>query len=319
MAPRSKPQLSIILPLYDEGAALDALLARLDATLARLDLDHEILCVDDGSRDATPERLEALARHRRDLKVIRLSRNFGHQAALAAGLDHAQGDAVVMLDGDGQHPPELIPELIRRWRAGAKVVNTRRHDPPDSGWLKRISARAFYRLFRRLTGLPLEAGMADYRLLDRQVVEALRQLPERTLFLRGLVQWVGFPQATVAFQAEPRRNGRSKYDPRRMSALALAGLTAFTEAPLRLATALGFLFSGLAFAYLAYALLGWLLTDRNVPGWTSVIGSVLFLGGVQLLCLGILGEYLGKIFLESKARPRYIVERRLGFEDDGPP
>ncbi len=311
-----RPTLSIILPLHNEGAGLDTLLARIDAVLASLELEHEILCVDDGSTDATPERLEALAHHRDDLRVIRLSRNFGHQAALAAGLDQARGEAVIMLDGDGQHPPELIPQLIERWQAGAKVVNTRRLDPSHTPWLKRTSSRLFYRLFQRLTGLALEPGMADYRLLDRQVVEALRRLPERTLFLRGLVQWVGFPQAVVPFQAEPRRHGRSKYTPGRMGELALAGLTAFTEAPLRLATALGFLFSALAFLYLAYALFGWLFTERNVPGWTSVIGSVLFLGGVQLLCLGILGEYLGKIFLESKRRPRYLIERRLGFPED---
>ncbi len=308
------PELSVILPLYEEGEALDPLLARLDAVLASLGLSHEILCIDDGSGDATPERLEALARHRGDLRVIRLSRNFGHQAALACGLDHARGRAVVMLDGDGQHPPELIPELVQRWRAGARVVNTRRRDAPGTPWFKRAASRAFYALFRRLTRLPLEAGMADFRLLDRQVVDTLRALPERTLFLRGLVAWVGFPQVVVEFQAEPRLGGRPKYGARCMGTLALAGLTAFTEVPLRLATALGFLFSALAFAYLGYALLGWLL-GHNVPGWTSLVGSVLFLGGVQLLCLGILGEYLGKIFLETKARPRYVVERRLGFGD----
>ena len=308
-------KLSIVIPVYNEEAALPALLSALQAVIARLPCRVEVLVVDDGSRDATPACLTALSVRHPELKVIELTRNFGHQAALRAGLDHADGDCVITMDGDLQHPPALIPELLQAWEAGYEVVNTRRADR-GSGWFKRVSSRGFYRLFRRLSGLPLEPGMADFRLLDRRVVETLKDMDERALFLRGVLQWTGYRQTVLDYEPQARISGRSKFGLGRMLALALDGVTSFSAVPLRLATLLGFMFSAASFAYLAYAVVVWAATEQAVPGWTSVIGSVLFLGGIQLICLGIIGEYVGKIFVETKQRPTYLVRDTTGFTDD---
>jgi glycosyltransferase involved in cell wall biosynthesis len=312
----ARESVSVIVPLRDEEPGLEPFWHRLHRVLEDCGRPYAVVFVDDGSTDGTGEALAELAQQSPAVRIITLSRNFGHQAALLAALEHASGDCVVAMDGDLQHPPELIPRLLERWQDGCDLVLTKRIDAPQTPGMKRFSSGVFYRVFRFLSGLELEPGMADFWLIDRRVVEAISSLGERALFLRGLLQWVGFRRETLQYQAENRAAGDSKYSISRMGGLALKGITSFSLVPLRIATALGFLFSGLSFLYLIFAIASAFFTDWNLPGWTSVIGSVLFLGGVQLICLGIIGEYVGQIFLEVKHRPRYIIERLLGFEHE---
>ncbi len=308
--------ITIVVPLYNEEAVVEYFAAKLIAVLDAVDYRYEIIFVNDGSADATLEQVRRLCRDYSTIKLLSLSRNFGHQSALLAGLRYARGDCAITLDGDLQHPPELIPSLIAHWKQGAKVVATRRLDAVSSPLAKRLSSQWFYRLFRLVSGMSLEPGMADFRLLDRAVLDTLQDVNERALFLRGMLQWVGFRRAVVEYRAADRAAGVSKFTPRKMLTLALDGITAFSVTPLRIATVLGFVFSLLSFAYLTYALFIHLFTEHAVEGWTSVIGSVLFLGGVQLICLGIIGEYIGKIFQEVKQRPHFVVEETIGFGDE---
>lgn len=310
------PLLSVVVPVYDEEDAAPLCGARLIAVLSNLPCSYEVIFVDDGSRDKTSARLGELAASFPAIKVLQLTRNFGHQAALLAGLEAARGDAVVTMDGDLQHPPELIPALLAQWRKGAKVVATQRRLSEAAAPLKRLTSKLYYRVFSRLSGLEIAPGMADFRLLDRSVVNELLALNERSLFLRGLVQWLGHAQVVVPYDAPPRARGISKFTWAKMLHLAWNGITSFSTTPLRLATVLGFLFSGLSFIYLAYAMYTHFFTPHALDGWTSVIGSVLFLGGVQLICLGIIGEYVGRIFHEVKKRPSYVVEHRIGLADE---
>jgi len=283
--------------------------------MTTLEAPWECIFVDDGSHDDSLARLANLQQRHPQCRIISLSRNFGHQAALLAGLQASRGDCVITMDGDLQHPPHIIPQLLVQWKNGAHIVNTRRVDRRQLN-LKRLTSGLFYRLFSSLSGQRLLPGMADFRLLDRQVVETLSQTQERALFLRGILQWLGFRQAIVDYEPAKRLSGKSGYSTGKMLHLAMDGITSFSLIPLRMATYLGFLFSFASFAYLSYALYGWWYTSHNIVGWTSVVGSVLFLGGIQLICLGIMGEYIGKIYLEVKHRPHYVIEKTLGFDDE---
>lgn len=274
---------------------------------------YEILLVDDGSRDASYATMLALRAAEPRVKCIRLLRNFGHQVAVAAGLDFAGGECVITLDADLQHPPELIPDLLKRWAEGYEVVGTRREDAADVGWFKRWTSRTFYRLMSALSDVALEPGSADFRLLDARVVATLRELRERGRFLRGLVAWLGFREISIPYQAAPRFAGRSKYSLRRMLALAVDGITSFSTVPLHLSTYLGFAVSLLSFAYALFALYA-RFTHRTVEGWTSVMVAVLFLAGVQLISLGIIGAYLARVFQELKGRPLYLVRDTAGID-----
>ncbi len=313
---RKEALISVVVPVFNEELALPAFTARLLPVLRDGACNYEIIFVDDGSQDGTPRVLDHLASAHAEIKIVSFARNFGHQAALLAGLSAARGQCVISLDGDLQHPPELIPQLISHWRAGAKIVATRRIDAVQTGFAKRVTSRLYYRLFSWLSGLPIEQGVADFRLLDRVVVDTLLQLKERTLFLRGLLTWLGYPQAVVEYQAEPRVAGRSKYSPRKMLSLAINGITAFSITPLRIAMVMGFIFSLVSFIYLSYAIAVYFFTDGAVAGWTSIVGSVLFLGGIQLLCLGIIGEYVGKVYQEVKRRPFYVLKDSKGLENE---
>jgi dolichol-phosphate mannosyltransferase len=305
-----KPELSVVVPLKDEREVIDALYERLCGTLDGLDVTSEILFVDDGSRDATPRRLAALARRDPRVVVLQLSRNFGHQAAISAGLDHARGRAVVVMDGDLQDPPELIPRLVESWRAGHHVVyavRRRRREP----WPRRIAYAAFYRLLRIVADLDIPLDTGDFCLLDRRAVRALQSLPERVRFVRGLRRFVGFRQIGIPYDRPARAAGAPKYTLRGLFTLATDGLIGFSNKPLRIATGLGLLT-----ALLALGLLGWVFADalatHTAPrGWASTIAAVLLVGAVQLVCLGIVGEYLRQIFAETKGRPTYIVMRKL--------
>jgi polyisoprenyl-phosphate glycosyltransferase len=308
------PTLSVVVPAFFEESSLPQLHRELVAVLDAGDLTWELIVVDDGSTDGTWRQIEAL--HRKDARVrgLRLSRNFGHQYALFAGLTQASGLAVVMMDGDLQHPPAVVPQLLDEWEKGAKIVHTMRRDPPTLPWIKRLTSRLFYRVFSFLSGVKLFAGSADFRLLDRQVVDQVLRLREDGLFLRGLVHWVGFPSATVEFTCGERFAGTSKYDLWRMMRFAWTGITSFSVVPLRLAVILGLITSLGAFYQLGEALYIKLFTDRAVPGWASVIGLMSLLFGVLFILLGILGEYLARVLQEVRGRPRFIVRDAIGFE-----
>ena len=308
------PRYSIVVPVFEEEEVLPQLYERLKPVLDALDGLAEVLFVVDGGRDRSFDLVKALRTKDPRVKGIRFSRNFGHQYALSAGLDHARGDAVIMMDGDLQHPPELIPKLVEQWRAGAQIVNTYRESTEGIGPLKRLTAAIFYGLLNRFGNIRLSPNAADFRLIDRRVAERLRDVREQARFLRGLFAWVGFRQVTVPYRAEARPTGRSKYSTRKMARLALDGITSFSVAPLRLATVLGFLVSLLGFAYAVYALVV-RIAGHPQAGWTSLIIVVLLLGGVQLITLGIIGEYIAKIYLETKKRPLYIVDETVGLEE----
>lgn len=308
---------SVVVPCYNEEAVLRETHRHLSALLAQLAAARfEILYVDDGSRDATLNILRELqaADAHDSVRVLSLSRNFGHQVALSAGLAHAAGSAVVVLDADLQDPPEVIREMLALWRAGYHVVYGVRTDRAGETVFKRWSARVFYRLHNRLseTKLPLDAG--DFRLLDRRVVDALLNMPERDRFLRGMISWIGFKQVAVMFARAPRRAGTTKYPMFKMLRFAVDGVLSFSYTPLRLALWLGFAALGMALGGIIYAIVIRLYTDDWVRGWASIFTAVLFLGGVQLITLGIIGEYLGRVYAEVKRRPLYIVQERLGFQ-----
>lgn len=301
------PALSVVVPVYNESDNVEPLLQRLTPILRQLELPFEILFVDDGSRDATAARVQALAARHPGVRLLRLSRNFGHQAALVAGLQHARGEAVITLDGDLQHPPELIPELVARWRAGQQIVQTIRRETADAGAFKRASSRGFYRLLSYVSRIRVTPGAADFRLMSREAVEAFLACPERCRFNRGLVQWIGFEQSELPYDAAPRHAGKSKYSFRAMFRLAGDAIFSFSSWPLRLAGLAGGFVSLAAAAYLLFVLWAALFTKLTVPGWSSILAAVLVLGGVQLIVLWILGEYVGRLYEEVKQRPIYIV------------
>ena len=307
-----RPEISVVVPAYNEAGVLPEFLGRLSRALAGSP-DHEILVVDDGSTDGTLAFLRSMAAQRPRLRYVSLSRNFGHQNALRAGLDLALGRCVVSLDADLQHPPELIPELIVRWRAGAQVVLTLRSSE-GVPWFKRRTAAAFYRLLAWLTDRPPAEGSADFRLLDRAVVDVLREFPERSLFLRGLVPWVGFRQESVPYVPAARSAGTSKYSVRRMFALAIQGITATSTRPLLLASVLGVLVALFAVLFAGYAVYMRVVRGTAITGWASVIVFTGLLGGAQLFVTGIVGAYLGQVLQEVQRRPRYLVKEQSGEE-----
>jgi dolichol-phosphate mannosyltransferase len=309
------PLLSIIVPCFNEEETLQETHLRLTRIAARLnDLDYEIIYIDDGSQDRTPEILETLQHADSRVRVIRFSRNFGHQIAVTAGLEHADGDAVVVIDADLQDPPEVIPEMVARWREGYDVAYGERISREGETRFKLATARAFYRILNRLTEtrIPLDTG--DFRLLDCRVVEALRAMPERDRFLRGLVSWAGFKQIAVPYHRASRYAGESKYPLAKMLRFALDGITSFSIAPLRMVTVIGLAASFLALAGIVYVVALRLFTRDWVAWWIALCIGLLLVGGVQLLSLGIIGEYIGRIYGEAKRRPLYLVRDRLGFE-----
>ncbi|NLX44471.1 MAG: glycosyltransferase family 2 protein [Treponema sp.] len=314
--------LTVVIPVYNEEENLQPLARTLMEVLAGQPA-FTILFVDDGSGDGSLALLKKMAAQDKRIAYLSLSRNFGHQAALRAGLEVAQGDCVVTMDGDFQHPPELIPSMIEAYRKGFDIVATRRLDAvPDGGKGlapgKRLGSRLFYALMKVLGDVKIEPGSADFRLLSRRAVKALLSMPERTLFLRGAVPWIGFPSTELSYRPGNRRSGSSKYSFSAMLSFALDGITSFSVKPLRLASMFGCLISAAGFSYALYALIVRLFTDKTVEGWTSLLISVLIIGGIQLIFMGIIGEYLGKLFLEAKHRPHYLVkERSPGLPQDG--
>jgi len=302
----------IIVPVYNEEGNLEPLHKRLTDVMQQFSYHYEFLFVDDGSCDNSWVVLQRLSRMDPHVKALALSRNFGHQAALSAGLDHAQADAIIMMDADLQHPPELIPEIVKKWEEGFDVVYTIREDSKDSPWFKRMMSSGFYYLFNKLSKSNLPQGVADFRLISKHVAESLSHLKERTRFLRGLIGWVGYRSIGIPYQADTRFSGHSKYSLFKRIRLALGGISSFSTLPLYFAVIFGASISLLSFIYAMYAVYVRIFTQQVVPGWTSILVSVLFLGGIQLLAIGIVGEYLAKVYEEVKARPMYIIRDRLG-------
>jgi polyisoprenyl-phosphate glycosyltransferase len=305
--------LSVVAPMYNEEATLEAFHGRVSSALKGV--PFELIAVDDGSSDSTPELLEALARSDARLRVISLSRNFGHQTALTAGLDHAQGDAVVMIDADLQDPPELILELLHHWAHGSDVVYAVRARRPGEPWFRAHATQWFYKLFGKVSEVEYLSDAGDFRLLDRRAVDALAEMRERNRFLRGMTVWVGFTQTGVPYDRDTRYAGETKYPLRKLLALAIDGLSSFSRAPLRIAAVIGLVVSALAFIGIPTALALRLAGLYKVQGIASLTLLLLALGGIQLITLGIIGEYLGRIYDEVKRRPLYIVRDRVNFPD----
>jgi glycosyltransferase involved in cell wall biosynthesis len=307
--------LSVVVPCKNEEVVLRETHRRLTAVLSQLSLDFEIIYVDDGSTDSTAQLLRNLCADGGGARALFLSRNFGHQMATTAGLEHASGEGVVIIDADLQDPPEIISEMVARWQEGYDVVYGVRTDRVGESVLKLWTAKLFYRLINQVSNIqiPLDAG--DFRLMDRKVVNALLAMPECDRFIRGMVSWLGYRQVAVPYARAARFAGSSKYPTMKMVRFAMDGILSFSIVPLKLATWVGFLTSFLALLGFLYALGSKIFTNHWVAGWTSLFSAVLFLGGVQLTCLGIVGEYVGRIYGETKQRPLYFVQDRLGFEE----
>lgn len=321
----SNPPLSIVIPCYNEADGIDALYERVSA-VARDATDgrYEIVFVNDGSRDATWEKLVAKAQADANVVAVNLSRNMGHQLALTAGLAYSRGERVLVLDADLQDPPELLPKMMQLMDDGADVVYGQRVERKGETIFKRASASVFYKMLSWLTDTPIPRDTGDFRLMSRRVVDALNRMPESQRFVRGMVSWVGFRQVPIPYERDARTTGASNYPLRKMVRLALDAITGFSTRPLRLASILGLIFAGLGLIGIVISVGGW-LAGSTVPGWTSAMVVALALGGIQLVVLGIIGEYLGRLYLETKRRPLYIVEevfcngRPVAAEPQGSP
>lgn len=308
----SRQTLTVVIAAFNEEASLPEMHRRLGVVLDGLEAQASVLYVDDGSRDGTWQVLQTLAADDPRVQLLRLARNFGKELALTAGLDHVETDAALVIDADGQDPPELIPQFVAKWREGFDVVYGTRTRREGESWFKRFTAAAFYRVMSRLSHTPIPPDTGDFRLMSRPVLDALRQLRERQRFMKGLFTWVGFKQVSLPYERAPRLAGGSKFNYWRLWNLALEGITSFSTVPLRLATYVGVLTALGAFAWGLWIVARTLLWDDPVQGWPSLMTVMLFLGGVQLVALGIIGEYLGRLYLEVKQRPLYLVaEARL--------
>lgn len=303
--------ISIVCPCYNEADVIDTFVNRLIDVLGPDAPDYELVCINDGSTDATLPKLLMLKKGPLPLRIIDLSRRFGKEAAIAAGLDHASGEAVVVIDADLQDPPELIPKLVAAWQDGNKVVVARRSDRSADTFSKRLFARTFYRLHNLISDTEIPVDVGDFRLLDRDVVDVLCQLPERQRFMKGLFSWVGFEPAVIDYVRENRASGHTKFSWWRLWNLGLEGITSFSTAPLRIWTYLGLVISAIALVYGGYIVMRTLAFGIDVPGYASLLTAILFLGGVQLISLGVIGEYVGRIYMETKGRPIYVVRREL--------
>lgn len=308
---------SIVAPMWNEEQTVDFFLAEVLAVVEQQsEFDFEVLLVDDGSEDGTVARLERWVLDYQQVRVVELSRNFGHQAAITAGVFEARGEAVIVMDSDLQDPPSLIPEMIQAWESGADVVYAVRSERQGESWFKKTSARLFYRLLRGLSDTNIPADTGDFRLMSRLVVETLRGMPERDRFMRGMVAWVGFNQVPVHFDRDPRHAGESKYPLSKMVRLGLAGIIGFSDKPLYLAITSGFFVLILALLGLGYLVLSFAFGWADVVrGWTSVVVGVMFFSAVQLIFMGVIGLYVSRIFVEAKQRPLYIIKRDSRAED----
>jgi glycosyltransferase involved in cell wall biosynthesis len=309
-----KIELSVVVPLYNEELVIDEMHRQLSAVLERSGMVYEIIMVNDGSADRTVEMAKAICARDPSAKLISFSRNFGHQFAITAGMDRSAGDAVVVIDADLQDPPEVILQMIDKWRSGYHVVYGVRDKRHGESWFKLVTAAAFYRLLKRLTSVNIPVDTGDFRLIDRRALGEFIRMRERARFVRGMVSWVGFKQGEVRYVRHERLAGETKYPLSKMIKFAIDGILSFSQAPLRLASALGLASSAVSFVFIVYGLVVKIVApEQTIAGWGSVFTAVLFVGGVQLICLGVLGEYIGRIYEEIKNRPLYIVDEEVNF------
>jgi glycosyltransferase involved in cell wall biosynthesis len=314
-----RPTVSIVVPVYDEAGAIEPFVAAVSAAVEGVDADFEVVFVDDGSTDETTDEVRTVSRRSSvPVRLVALSRNFGKEAALTAGIDAARGDAVIPMDVDLQDPPELIPQFIGKWREGYKVVYGRRMDRASDSWMKRSTAGAFYRLFNSMSQTDIPPNAGDFRLIDRAVVDALHEYRERTRFMKGLLSFVGFKTCHIDYSRPARKVGRSKWNYWKLWNFALDGILSFSAVPLRVWTYVGALIAGLSFLYAVFIIMMTMIFGTEVPGYASIITIILFMGGIQLISLGILGEYIARIFLETKQRPIYTIDHSRSELDNGP-
>ncbi len=314
-----KARVSCVVPAYNEADNLAVLLPALMVTLSGCCIDWEVIVCDDGSSDDTAQIMGQWTAVK-GFRYVQLSRNFGKEAAISAGLDSASGDVIICMDADMQHPPSLIPKMLARWQAGAEMVYAVRENRNDESWAKRVGARGFYRLLNQSQGVRVPAHAGDFRLMDRRVVDALIALPERTRFMKGLYAWVGFKTEALDYTPAERAHGVSRFSPIKLTSLALDGLTAFTTWPLRMLSVVGSLFAVASIAYGTFLVIDYWRFGNETSGWTTIVAALLFFAGINLISLGVLGEYIGRIFNEVKGRPLYVVRSRTGrsFTADSP-
>lgn len=314
MPPKTPIDLSIIAPVYNEESNIDYFFETLIPVLIRLGLEYEIICVNDGSKDRTLEKLLVYHQNNPQIKIISFSRNFGKEIALTAGLHHSNGKAIIPIDTDLQDPPELIEGLVEKWREGYDVVYAVRRRRLGESSFKRFTANIFYRFINFISDTPIPKDTGDFRLFDRRVVKELNRIPERTRFMKGLFAWVGFKQVGIEYDRQPRHQGKTNWNYWKLWNFALDGITLFSTFPLRLWSYIGIIISFLSFGYASFLILRTLIYGRDFPGYASIMVAVLFLGGLQLISLGVIGEYLGRVYAETKRRPLYIINESYGFE-----
>jgi glycosyltransferase involved in cell wall biosynthesis len=306
--------ISCVVPVYNEETLLVPFFTALDITLKKMPYAYEILIVDDGSQDNTVAIIQKM-RQQLNFRYLRFSRNFGKEKALSAGLDYAKGDAVILLDGDFQHPLELLSEFVAKWEQGYDMVYAVREDRSDESWLKRSCAKAFYQFTSKINRINIPANAGDFRLLDRKIVKALQQLPERNRFMKGLYSWVGYKQIGIPFEVQPRQAGTSQFNFYSLLDLAITGITSFTAFPLRMIAVGGICVASLAILYTFWIIISTLMFEIKTPGWATIVTAISFFGGLQLFALGVVGEYIGRVFDEVKHRPHYIIDEDLSFDD----
>lgn len=301
------PQLSIIIPIYNEEGNIPKLFERLTNVISVLQSDAEFIFINDGSVDGSIKLIKELASLHSNVHYIDFARNFGHQIAVTAGLDYCKGKAAVIIDADLQDPPELIVEMFQKWKEGYEVVYAKRRSRDGESYLKKFTAKLFYRMLKKITSINIPVDTGDFRLIDRKIIEALKQMPEQQKFLRGQISWIGFRQTFIEYDRDARYSGKTGYTFKKMTRLALDGITSFSNLPLKFATFTGFMVSGIAFVMILYALYSRFISRDYVPGWTSLMLAVLFIGGVQLICIGIIGEYISRMSSNVRNRPLYII------------
>ncbi|MDR2346663.1 MAG: glycosyltransferase family 2 protein [Planctomycetaceae bacterium] len=309
-------EISVVAPAFNETENIAVFTESVSAELSKITDSWEIIFVDDGSSDNSLEVLQNLRSLDNRIKIIRFSRNFGHQIAISAGLQYAAGNAVIVMDADLQHPPELIPQMIESWRKGYHIVCTIRTYNKETGWFKRKSSEWFYSLCNIISDVKFIDGAADFRLLDRKAVDQFNAMPEQSRFVRGMIRWLGFKETYLKYTANPRRHGVSKYSFKKMITFAIDGITSFSISPLRWIIYFGFSIAMISLLYTVYVLFEIIVTGNNTPGWPTLIVAVLFLGGMQLISIGVVGEYVGRIYIETKKRPLFVVQEEYGFNFD---
>src|SRR3990167_812689 len=307
--------ISCVVPVYNEQEVISSFIQELAAAMRELSNHFEIIVVDDGSRDQSIEKIQALPKDCR-VKLLGLSRNFGKEAALTAGIEHAQGDVVILLDADFQHPVEVLQSFLQKWAEGYDMVYCERQDREIESVIKRNSARLFYWVMQKITNINIPNNAGDFRLMDKKIVEAIKKFPERTRFMKGLYAWVGYKTIGVPYEVRERAGGKSSWGFSRLTELAITGITSFSDVPLRVWGLIGFMISLASLIYAIYIVTVTMIFGADLPGFPTLVVAIMFLGGIQLLSIGILGEYIARIFTEVKQRPKYLVSTKVGFDDE---